>query len=99
MLAPMSDNTGRIVWYELLTTDPKAAIEFYAHVVGWKTQPFEGSDYIMWVGSHGPLGGVTMIPESAKAMGAQPYWQANVIVANLDESIAKVKQLGGKIYV
>ena len=38
-------NTGRFVWYELLTTDPKAAIAFYADVVGWKTQPFgEGGD-------------------------------------------------------
>jgi predicted enzyme related to lactoylglutathione lyase len=96
----MSDpNTGRFVWYELLTTDPEQAIAFYSHVVGWKTQPFGTGDYTMWVGSQGPLGGVTLLPDAAKQMGAPPYWQANVEVANVDETVAKVKQLGGKVYV
>jgi predicted enzyme related to lactoylglutathione lyase len=92
-------NTGRFVWYELLTSDPKAAISFYTEVVGWKTQAWEKGDYTMWVGSQGPLGGVTLLPEQAKKMGAPPYWQANVEVANVDETVAKVKQLGGQVYV
>lgn len=91
-------NTGRFVWYELLTTDPEQAIAFYSEVVGWKTQPFGAGDYTMWVGSQGPLGGVTVMPDAAKQMGASPYWQANVEVANVDETIAKVKQLGGQVY-
>jgi predicted enzyme related to lactoylglutathione lyase len=98
MLSRMT-NTGRFVWYELLTTDPKQAIAFYAEVVGWQTQPFGGGDYTMWVGSQGPLGGVTVLPDAAKQMGAPPYWQANVEVANVDETVAKVKQLGGQVYV
>jgi predicted enzyme related to lactoylglutathione lyase len=51
----------------------------------------------MFVGSQGPLGGVNELPEMAKQAGASPYWQANVEVANLDETVAKVKQLGGKV--
>ena len=90
-------NTGRFVWYELLTTDPKAAIAFYTEVVGWKSQQWDGSDYMMWVASQGPLGGVSQLPEAAVRMGAPPYWQANVEIANVDESCAKVKQLGGKV--
>jgi predicted enzyme related to lactoylglutathione lyase len=93
-------NVGRFVWYELLTSDPKAAQAFYGEVTGWKTQPFgDGSDYTMFVGNQGPLGGVTLLPEQAKAMGAPPYWQANVEVADVGATIAKVKQLGGKVYV
>jgi len=91
-------NTGRIVWYELLTTDPKRAIAFYADVVGWKTQPWETRDYTMWVASQGPLGGVTPLPDAAKKMGAPPYWQASVQVENVDETIANVKQLGGQLF-
>ena len=91
-------NRGRVVWYELLTTDPKAAIEFYTHVVGWKTEPF-GTDYLMWIASQGPLGGVAKLPDEALKVGAQPYWQANVEVPDLDAAVAKVKELGGKIYV
>src|SRR5690348_9251897 len=90
---------GDIVWYELLTSDPRAAIAFYPKVVPWKTQPWEGSDYTMWTGSQGPLGGVTLLPEQAKAMGAPPYWQAAVRVASVDASVEKVKQLGGKVYL
>jgi predicted enzyme related to lactoylglutathione lyase len=88
---------GDLVWYELLTSDPKGAIAFYPRVVGWTTQAWEGG-YTMWAGRHGPLGGVTKLPDSAKAMGAPPYWQANVQVANVDETLAKVTQLGGKVY-
>ncbi len=98
--ARMTDsNTGRFVWYELLTTDPKGAMAFYTDVVGWKTQAWDsGEDYTMWVGDQGPLGGVALLPDEAKKMGAPPFWQANVQVANIDETIAKVKQLGGKVY-
>lgn len=97
MLRAMT-NTGRFVWYELLTSDPKGAMAFYTEVVGWKTQKWETGEYTMWVGSQGPLGGVSTLPEAAKQMGAPPYWQANVEVANVDETVEKVKQLGGKVY-
>jgi predicted enzyme related to lactoylglutathione lyase len=98
MLRAMT-NTGRFVWYELLTRDPASAIAFYSDVVGWKTQPFgDAGDYTMWVGEQGPLGGVTLLPEAAKKMGVPPYWQANVEVANVDETVAKVKELGGQVH-
>jgi len=100
MLAAMTDtNHGRFVWYELLTSDVKGAIAFYSEVAGWTTQPWDTGEYTMWVGSQGPLGGVTPLPDAAKQMGAGPYWQANVQVANVDETVAKVKQLGGKVHV
>ncbi|EPX60184.1 doxorubicin biosynthesis enzyme DnrV [Cystobacter fuscus DSM 2262] len=103
MTEPKSKNdTGRFVWYELLSTDPRGALAFYPEVVGWKTQPFEvggDGDYRMWVGGQGPLGGVTALPEPAKKLGAPSYWQANVQVANVDETLAEVKRLGGQVYV
>jgi predicted enzyme related to lactoylglutathione lyase len=96
MVAAMSD-TGRFVWYELLTTDPVAAIAFYAEVIGWKTQRF--GDYTMFATAQGPVGGVNALPDAAKQMGAPPYWQGNVVVANVDESVAQVKLLGGRVIV
>ncbi len=92
-------NNGRFVWHEHLTNDPKAAIAFYTEVVGWKTQPFgKGDEYVMWVGSQGPLGGLMKLPEDAKKMGAPPHWIGNVQVENVDATAALVKKLGGKIY-
>jgi predicted enzyme related to lactoylglutathione lyase len=100
MLGVMTDtNTGRFVWYELLTSDVKAAIAFYTDVVGWTSQRWETGDYTMWVGGQGPLGGVTVLPEMAKKMGAPPHWQANVQVASVDQTVEQVKRLGGKVFL
>jgi predicted enzyme related to lactoylglutathione lyase len=89
---------GLFVWYELLTKDSRAAIAFYSEVVGWKTQPFgEGGDYIMWVGSQGPLGGVMRLPDEAAKMGAPPQWMAHVQVDDVEATVALAKKLGGKV--
>ena len=92
-------NIGRFVWHEHMTTDPKAAIVFYTEVIGWKTQPFgEGSDYTMWVGSQGPLGGTMKLPKEAAKMGAPPHWMGNVLVDDVDSTVALTRKLGGKVY-
>ena len=33
---------GRFVWFDLMTTDPAKAVEFYTKVVGWGTTQWEG---------------------------------------------------------
>ncbi len=94
-----SANDGLFVWYEHLTRDVQEAIAFYSEVTGWKTQPFpQGGDYLMWVGSQGPLGGVMRLPEEAAKAGAPPHWMAHVHVADVDATAALAKKLGGKIY-
>jgi predicted enzyme related to lactoylglutathione lyase len=92
-------SNGHFVWHENLTKDPKAAIAFYSEVVGWKTQPFgDNGEYIMWVGSQGPLGGVMKLPDEAAKMGAPPQWMGHVQVADVDATAALAKKLGGKIH-
>lgn len=96
-----SKKTGRFAWYELFTTDTDAAIAFYTKVVGWKTQPFDASEkpYTMWVAGERPVGGVMLLPEEAKKMGAPPHWMAHVFVDDVDASAAKATSLGATIYV
>jgi len=92
-------NSGHFVWYEHLTTNAQAAIAFYTEVVGWKTQPFpEGGDYVMWVGSQGPLGGVYQLPDQAAAMGAPPHWMGHVQVDDVDATVKLAVKLGGKVH-
>ncbi len=78
---------------------PAAAFELNAPAQLMQLWGIGTGDYTMWVGSQGPLGGVTLLPEDAKKMGAPPYWQVNIQVANVDETVKKVKELGGKVYV
>lgn len=90
-----ADKNGRIVWYELLTSDMAAAKKFYTAVVGWTTQPFEGSPnpYEMWVRpGGGPVGGVMPIPPG---MNFPPHWVMYIGVSDIDAAIAKIQKLGG----
>jgi predicted enzyme related to lactoylglutathione lyase len=94
-----SANDGLFVWYEHLTKDPAAAMAFYGDVVGWKTQPFtEAGDYVMWVGSQGPLGGVMKLPEEVARAGAPPHWMAHVLVDDVDATAALARKLGGRVH-
>ena len=66
---------GDFVWYELMTTDPAGAQDFYKDVVGWGTAPFEnasGMDYTMWTKGESMVGGVMELPEEARKGGAPP---------------------------
>jgi predicted enzyme related to lactoylglutathione lyase len=86
---------GRILWYELLTTDMKAAEKFYTTVVGWKLTPFEGGaqPYDMWLRQGDVrIGGVMTIPEG---MNFPPHWGMYIGVPSLEEGIAQVERLGG----
>ena len=78
---------GRILWYELLTTDMKAAEKFYTTVVGWTITPFpEAPDpYDMWTGAGGvPIGGVMKIPQG---MNFPPHWGMYVGVTTLENGV------------
>ena len=91
---------GNFVWWELLTKDVKAAIDFYGEAVGWKTQPFTegGGNYTMWVGREGSFGGVMGLPPQAAKMGAPPHWMGSVKVTSADETAALAMKLGGKLH-
>ena len=63
-----AEQQGRFVWYDLMTSDPKAAEDFYGKLIGWGTQPMDGGDkpYTIWTNNEIPLGGVMELPASFK---------------------------------
>jgi uncharacterized protein len=92
----------RFSWYELMTTDPKAAQSFYTRLLGWGLQDFNAGanePYVMWTRSNQPFGGVMTLPEEARKMGAPPHWLAYVDVAKVDATVEQAKGLGAKVYV
>ena len=93
----MADNAvrGRLLWYELLTTDMKAAEKFYTAVVGWTITPFpEAPDpYDMMTRPDGvPVAGVMTIPQG---LNFPPHWGMYVGVPKLEDGVAQVEKLGG----
>ncbi|HEY2410410.1 MAG TPA: VOC family protein [Polyangiaceae bacterium] len=94
----MHTTPGSFIWYDLLSSDPKASIEFYEHVVGWTSRPMDNSSgYVLFVSEQGPLSGTIQMPDAFKKMGATPHWTANVQVSDIDATVAQVKELGGKV--
>jgi hypothetical protein len=87
-------------WYDLMTTDVRAAQTFYCDVVGWGAQDSGVADHgytLFTVNGQGMLGLMT-IPEDAKKMGARPAWMGYIAVDDVDAAAAKLKSLGGTIH-
>jgi hypothetical protein len=81
-----------------MTTDMKAAEEFYRNVVGWKTAPFEGvgQPYTTFNRTgDAPVGGVMTRPDDVKA---PPFWSMYIGVPKIEDAAAKIKRLGGSAH-
>ena len=90
-----AEDRGRFVWFDLMTSDPGAAMDFYTQLIGWETQEWEGGDqlYTMWANGDVPLGGVTEVREA----GAPPHWLAYVAVPDVAATVAQAAELGGTV--
>ena len=91
---------GRFCWYELLTTDPDAAPDFYGQIAGWGTAPFGGpgdQPYTMWMNGESALGGIMQLQEEAIADGAPPHWLVHISTPDLAATAARAKELGGEV--
>ena len=87
---------GRVIWYELMTTDVKAAEDFYTQVVGWTVAPFKGSQqtYDLWMRTaDAAIGGVMKIPDGMKF---PPHWGMYIGVPKLEDAVAGIERRGGK---
>ena len=86
---------GRPVWFELMTTDTKAAEAFYDKVVGWTSEPFDASPnpYTQFKRSGGvAVAGLMQRPDG---MNMPPFWAMYVSVPKLEDAVADIKRLGG----
>jgi len=88
-------------WSELVTSDVAASKDFYSKVFGWSFQSYAEAE--------GPMGGYTewkigdrsiggMMPRPPQMPAAAPdYWAVYFAVADIDATVAKVKELGGSV--
>jgi predicted enzyme related to lactoylglutathione lyase len=97
----MTDLHGHFVWYELMTTDMKAAKAFYANVIGWDTRDVSmpGMAYILFTNAGASVSGLIDLPEETQRMGVKPAWIGYVSVDDVDASTDLVERLGGTVRV
>lgn len=95
----MSATTGKFVWYDVMTSDTRAAANFYCSVLGWQARESGKPDGGYTVFSVGPtmVGGLMPIPDAARAAGVPPCWTGYIVVADVDADAARVTAAGGAI--
>jgi uncharacterized protein len=88
-------------WYELMTTDMKAAEAFYADVIGWRAQPWGepgSSAYtVMNAGDRG-VAGIMDLPEDYRRSGGRPAWLGYIFAKDVDAATDGVKNAGGAVH-
>src|SRR5262245_40854595 len=91
---------GKIVWYDLMTTDTRAAVSFYSKLIGWGTMPFDKDpSYLMWTNRGEPLGGVVKLSEESRRMGTPPSWLMYVSVPSVESAVQQAKSMGARVFV
>jgi predicted enzyme related to lactoylglutathione lyase len=88
---------GSWVWAELWTDDIEDAVAFYGDVVGvgHDTTDRGGVDYHYFSSQEKPRAGIIKIP--AELERVEPGWAPYVAVSDLGTTLAKVKELGGRV--
>jgi predicted enzyme related to lactoylglutathione lyase len=85
---------GKFGWYELMTSDTKAAGKFYSNVVGWTTREVSGADgnqYTTFNLGDAGIAGMLHIP-------GHTAWIGYIAVDDVDAHIEKIIEAGGKLW-
>jgi uncharacterized protein len=95
----MSKHHGKFFWYDLMTSDPKAAENFYHKVIGWDAKDSGSPHHAYTLLSMGPamVGGLMPIPKDACEAGVVPCWTGYVAVDDVDAYAKRVTAAGGAI--
>jgi len=90
---------SRFVWYELMTSDLKAAEAFYKKVVGWNTETWAGDfPYVVTKVGEERVAGLMNIPEEATKMGQPPAWVGYIYSPDTDKQAEAIRKAGGKVH-
>lgn len=94
--AKLVNAPGALVWNELASSDLDASSAFYDSLFGWQTTPFEGSPtpYLSIKNGGASNGGMREVDPP----GMPPHWMVYFGAQDIDESLAKVKELGGMVH-
>jgi predicted enzyme related to lactoylglutathione lyase len=89
---------GALCWNELGSPDPDSSARFYGALFGWTVTPMEGADppYLVVTTAAGTTNGGIRPPAPP---GTPPFWLVYFATAELESSLATVRELGGSILV
>ncbi len=86
---------GAFSWSELMTSDPKAACDFYASILPWSSQTMpmpEGDYYLQMLGGKMPVAGMMAPPEPMPT-----FWSYYITVDSVDKALEIATEEGAKV--
>ncbi|MCY4159507.1 MAG: VOC family protein [Bacteroidetes bacterium] len=87
---------GAFSWFELHTSEPKAAADWYSKLFGWSIRKIETpSDYYIFSANGTEIGGIMALTDPE----ISPHWSCIVTVDDVDAVQSKATELGGAILV
>lgn len=86
------------IWHEIYTPDVEATKSFYGKVLGWTTSEMDMGDfkYTMFAAGGEPFAGSIQM-EGPDWEGVPVHWSTYVAVDDVDATVAKAKDAGGKL--
>jgi uncharacterized protein len=93
----MAERQGKIVWHEILTNDVKKVTDFYSKLLGWTVTEFPGAEPYYVLNNKGVGVAGAMTPPGKEKIS--PHWLLYLYAENADETVAKAKSLGAKVWV
>lgn len=94
--AGIVNTPGAMTWNEMYTRDLQKAREFFSALFGWEFKLVEGMDNYYTFTNQGRMNG-GMMEMSAEWGDAPPYWMVYFSVADIDATVARAQELGGKL--
>ena len=97
--AQLANEPNTLVWNELATPDPEAAIRFYQAAFGLGAKPFgEGNEYTLLTVDGREVAGLMPMGDHFPA-GTPPHWTVYFGVDDCDATVARAGELGGTALV
>ena len=96
----MPARPGNFIWYDVMTSDTKAATAFYSDVIGWTAQEYPMADnrtYTVFSKGATVIAGLMAIPGELCGEGVKPCWSGYIGSDDVDADAARVLTAGGTI--
>jgi predicted enzyme related to lactoylglutathione lyase len=92
------DEPGSFAWTELNTRDLGRAQRFFETVFGYRAEKMQGMEYMTLHVGPAIAGGILQMDKNWPP-DLPPHWMCYFAVANTDQTVEKVKSLGGALHV
>jgi predicted enzyme related to lactoylglutathione lyase len=90
-------HNGKLVWVDLITTEPKKAANFYATVFGWHPVYFSDENYIE-LSHDGRVMSSIVFYEDKQTVAGDARWLVSISVQDVDAATRVAAENGGEIF-